>query len=102
MTAQPMPSLYVPGGSSLYPPGMARRVLMGIQEFRLNLRARVLAGRDLGEHTLVTSRGKPVGVYVPIDWYRRATDGMGEPLGDTIDAHIRLAAPAPEPSDDDL
>lgn len=81
----------------MYPPGMAKRVLMGIQEFRLNLRARVLAGRDLGEHTLVSSRGKPVGVYVPMEWYRRASDGMGEPLGDSIDAHIRLV---PTPADD--
>jgi len=69
---------------------MAKRVLMGIQEFRVNLRSRVLAALNEREHTLVASRGKPVGVYVPIEWYQRACEGMGEPLGRTIDAHIEL------------
>lgn len=93
MTVEAVRLPYGSNCGSGYPARMAKRVLMGIQEFRLNLRPRVLAGRDHAEHTLITSRGKPVGVYVPIDWYQRASEGMGEPLGKTIDAHIELPKP---------
>lgn len=86
MTAEPVPHLYDPTYTQRYSSGMAKRVMMGVQEFRLSLRDRVSAGRDKGEHTVLSWRGRPVGVYVPIDWYReKATE-----LGDRLDIEVNF------------
>jgi hypothetical protein len=31
------------------------------------------------EHTVVSRRGKTIGVVVDIDWYRRAAEALGDP-----------------------
>lgn len=63
---------------------MAKRVLMGIQELRLRIKQVVgmVAGGDDdpgGQHVVFTRHGKRIAVLVPMDWYRTATDKMGEP-----------------------
>lgn len=63
----------------LYAADMVKRVLLGIQEFRTALKARVDAAEADGEHTVLMKRGKPIGVYVPMDWYRRAAAAVEEP-----------------------
>lgn len=62
-----------------YAADMVKRVLFGIQAFRTDLRDRIEAAEQHGEHTVVAKRGKPVGAYVPIDWYREATKAMRDP-----------------------
>ncbi len=72
------PPMYGEPDADLYAAEMVKRVLLGIQEFRTALAGRVKAGAA-GEHTVLQMRGKPVGVYVPIAWYRDAAAAMGEP-----------------------
>lgn len=62
----------------LYAADMVKRVLLGVQEFRTNLRDR-LASSERGEHTVVAKRGKPVVVVVPIAWYREAAAALKDP-----------------------
>jgi hypothetical protein len=62
-----------------YAADMVKRLLYGIQDFRTALAARVKAGTDEGEHTVLQMRGRPVGAYVPIEWYRRAAAALDEP-----------------------
>ena len=64
---------------SLYAVAMAKRVMMGVQEFRLKLKERIDAGVKGQEHTIISQRGNVVMAAVPIDWYRRAADAVGEP-----------------------
>lgn len=64
--------------ASLYAADMVKRVLIGVQDMRARLRERI-AALDLGEHTVVQRHGKVVGVFVPIEWYRRASDKLAEP-----------------------
>jgi hypothetical protein len=73
------PPMYGEPDTDLYAADMVKRVLLGIQDFRTALAARVKAGTATGEHTVLQMRGKPVGVYVPIDWYRRAAEAVDEP-----------------------
>lgn len=42
---------------------------LGVQDFRLQLRDRIDAALERGEHTIVTRNGRPVGAYVPFAWY---------------------------------
>lgn len=76
--ATPETDLCVRPYRRLYDPTVAKRVLMGIQELRLKLRARVNAV-EAGEHTVFTRHGKPVAVLVPIEWYRKAAKAVGDP-----------------------
>lgn len=78
MTAEPAGCLYVQRDSAGYPADMVKRLLLGVGDFRLNLRRRMNAGRQSGEHTLVAARGTPEGVFVPMDWYRSASVALGE------------------------
>lgn len=70
---------------SPYTSTMAKRILLGMQEFRLKLAERLLASRDdttnhiPGEHTVVTRHGKPDAVLVPITWYREACAKLNDP-----------------------
>lgn len=79
MTIAHVPPMYGEPHDALYAADMVKRVLLGIQDFRTALAARVKAGAATGEHTVLQMRGKPVGVYVPIDWYRRAAEAVEEP-----------------------
>lgn len=40
---------------------------------------RLLGEPARGTHALVAYEGVPIGVYVPIDWYRRAAEAVNEP-----------------------
>lgn len=62
----------------LYPADMVKRVLLGMEAFRRMMGARLDAA-DAGEHTVVSRRGKPTAVLVPIEWYRQAAQKMRDP-----------------------
>lgn len=74
-TRQP---LYDSADGSLYASGMVKRVVLGIQDFRMRLKARVDA-LERGEETIVQKRGVIVGALVPIDWYRTMREQAGDP-----------------------
>jgi hypothetical protein len=63
----------------MYPPGMAKRVLMGIQELRRTIGEFTKAFEERKEHVVLTKRGKHIGVTVPMDWYREAAIKMKDP-----------------------
>lgn len=77
MASDSVTYLYGEKGDSLYASRMVKRVLMGVGDFRQYLRGRMQAGKA-GEHTLVSARGNPDSVLVPIEWYRRAAESLGE------------------------
>lgn len=70
--------MYGKAGGDLYAAEMVKRMLIGVQDFRTYLRAR-LEAVEAGEHSVLARRGKPVAVMVPIEWYRRAADALNEP-----------------------
>lgn len=72
------PSLYSDGHREPYTAGMAKRVLLGIQDFRRLLKARVDAA-EKGEETIVQKRGKVVAALIPIEWYRDLRERAGDP-----------------------
>lgn len=72
------PAVYREPHSDRYAPVMVKRVLRGIQEMRLQVKA-VFAGVEKGEHAVFTRRGKPVAVLVPIEWYRVAAKAVNDP-----------------------
>jgi prevent-host-death family protein len=61
-----------------YAAGMVRLVLYGIQQMRDSFTTQ-LAKVEEGEHTVITRHGKPVGAFVPMDWYRQAREALGDP-----------------------
>lgn len=67
------------GDRKLYHSVVATRVLIGIQKLRRELRERVRAVTEDGEHDVFTHYGKPVAVLVPIEWYRDAARAVGDP-----------------------
>jgi prevent-host-death family protein len=42
---------------------------LGVQQARENLRDRIDAALERGEHTIITRVGRPVAVLVPYRWY---------------------------------
>lgn len=72
------PELYRKPNSRPYTAEMAKRVLLGVQEFRQFLKARIDAA-EKGEETIVQKRGKVVAALVPIDWYRDLRERAGDP-----------------------
>lgn len=73
------PQMCVEPNASLYPAGMAKRVLLGIQELRLRIGEFTKAVEERKEHVVLSKRGKPFGVTVPIEWYREAAVKMKDP-----------------------
>lgn len=47
--------------------------ILGVQQAREQLRDRIDAALELGEHTVVTRAGRPVVVVVPFRWYANQT-----------------------------
>ncbi len=70
--------MYGETDGELYAAVMVKRVMLGIQEFRDRLKARLDAVEG-GEHTIIAKRGKPLAVVVPIGWYRDAAAAMNDP-----------------------
>lgn len=64
----------------LYADLMAEREKLGIQDTRDKFRDRVDRAIAPGIHTVVSRHGRDVAVLVPIDWYRRASEALGEPF----------------------
>lgn len=77
--------LYGEAPGSLYPAGMTRRKQMTVQEARDNFAERLnrldsdTKKNPEIEHTVISRRGKTMGVLVDIDWYRRAAEALGDP-----------------------
>lgn len=65
---------------NLYASDMARRQMEGSEEVRTGWKEHLDAALTADPpHTFVTRRGKPVLVMVPVDWYRRAAEALGDP-----------------------
>jgi prevent-host-death family protein len=62
----------------LYALGMVQRLLLGVQELRMQLAKRVDALAK-GEETIVQKRGKAVGALISMDDYRKLREVRGEP-----------------------
>lgn len=56
-----------------------KRRLIGITEFRRTTLGQMAAMLAAEEHIILTKRGTPTAVVVPIDWYRQAAAAIGEP-----------------------
>jgi hypothetical protein len=63
---------------SLYPPPMAKRILMGIQELRSSI-GKLASAIEGDEHIVLSYRGKVFAVVTPIKWYRKAATKMDDP-----------------------
>lgn len=68
----------------LYAADMAKRKLLTAAETRRRFSERVARLISTGEnppveHTVIALRGKPVGVLVDIEWYRRMAEADGDP-----------------------
>jgi len=77
MTTQTV-ELYGNREVDLYDLGMVQRLLLGVQELRTQLAARVDA-LATGEETIVQKRGKAVGALISMDDYRKLRELRGEP-----------------------
>jgi len=62
----------------LYAPGMAKRVLVSVQELRRTI-GKLTESVERQEHVVLSKRGKPFAVTVPIDWYRTAAAAVNDP-----------------------
>lgn len=65
--------------AAVYPHDMAVKERIGVQVARDKFRERVDMAISPGVHTVVSRHGRDVAVLVPIDWYRRAVDALGDP-----------------------
>jgi prevent-host-death family protein len=63
----------------LYDPDVAKTELMGVENTRKVLGQRVDAATDQDLHTVLTKRGQPAAVIVPMAWYRQAREAVGDP-----------------------
>jgi hypothetical protein len=65
---------------SLYAALMATKTeLMGIEKARLVLGDRSKLAKEEGTHTVLTRFGQAESTVVPMEWYRRAREALGEP-----------------------
>jgi hypothetical protein len=64
--------------ASLYPPGMVKRVMLGVQELRRWI-GQLTEAIERDEHIVLTFRGKVFAVITPIKWYREAAIKMKDP-----------------------
>lgn len=55
-----------------------KRALIGITEFRRTILGQLATIAD-SRHIILAKRGQPTAAVVPIDWYRQATEALGEP-----------------------
>lgn len=63
----------------LYDSDVAKTELMGVENARKVLGQRVDAATGQDLHTVLTKRGQPAAVVVPISWYRQAREAVGDP-----------------------
>ena len=62
----------------LYPSGMVKRILLSVQALRRHV-GLLAEAVERGEHAVLSKHGKPFAVVVPIEWYRRAAEALGDP-----------------------
>lgn len=79
-----------PARGRLYPAGMAQSVFLGVEAARRVLGTRVKKAKDDGELTVLTIHGQPEAVVVPMAWFRRAAECIGD--------SIEIAAPPERPA----
>ncbi len=79
MLAIPQGVLYGKPDSSLYPSDVAKRESVGIEGARGKLGAIMQAAREQDIHTAITRHGIAEVVVVPVDWYREASESLGDP-----------------------
>ena len=65
--------------AALYDPGVAETERFGVEAVRKVLGQRLEAGEKTGVHTIIGKRGADRGALVPMDWYRRAREALGDP-----------------------
>lgn len=64
---------------TLYDPDVAKTERMSVEEVRRVLGQRLDKARDEGLHTVLAKHTRDTGVIVPMDWYRRAREALGDP-----------------------
>jgi prevent-host-death family protein len=65
--------------ADLYDPGVANTERIGVEAARKVLGRIVDKVKDEGVHTIIGKRGSDVVAIVPMDWYRRAREALGDP-----------------------
>ena len=71
---------YVSPEESLYAADVAKTEMMGVERARQTLGDRLRKANAEEEiHTVVTKHGRPDGLIVGMEWYRRAREALGEP-----------------------
>lgn len=79
MNAPPVELPYRTTQGTLYAPDMAGTEFMGVEAARKVLGQRVDAAKKQGERTVVTRHGQPQAILIDMDWFRRASEALGEP-----------------------
>lgn len=72
------PPMCAEPNAPLYPPGMVKRVMLGVQELRRQI-GQMTDAIERKEHIVLTFRGKVFAVITPIEWYREAAIKMKDP-----------------------
>lgn len=78
MGAPVVPPVGSPCGN-LYDPDMPKTKPMGVEALRKVLGPEIEKAATDGTHIVANKRGVNLGVFVPMDWYRRAREATGEP-----------------------
>lgn len=65
--------------ADLYDPGVAKTERIGVEAARKVLGQQLDKAKADGLHTIIAKRGTDEGALVPMDWYRRAREALGDP-----------------------
>lgn len=68
--------------SRTYTSDMAKRRIVSIRDARAGLKERVDAAQERGEHSILLRRSDVAAIIVPPEWYKAASELMGEPWDD--------------------
>lgn len=63
----------------LYDPDMPTTKTMGVEALRKVLGAEIEKAAEDGTHIFATKHGVDRGVFVPMEWYRKAREALDEP-----------------------
>jgi hypothetical protein len=64
---------------NLYDPDMAKTERMGVEAARKVLGPRVDLAKNEGVHTVIAKHGNDEAALVPMAWYRKAREALGDP-----------------------
>lgn len=79
VSTQPAGLPYATACGPLYASVMARTEFMGVEAARKVLGQRVDAAKGQGDRTVITKHGQPQAILIDMEWFRRASEAMGEP-----------------------